>query len=162
MLMCDLATERYTVRSMSIARAVSAAAAASNPDVLFGSCQDFLRRQLRRIREQIWLVQYRCKLRWDEPKVVLIFEQFVHGTDSRETLFAERLLAFRIQDVRRDDGRQVLQVHLAARLFVDVREGRDPLEKHEQRFHRIAMSFRQQAAHQMQSHLALLKVLNPC
>jgi len=56
------------------------------------------------------------------PEPVLMLEELGNGADGEEGLVLGRVLALGVEDVRADDGRQIGQIHLAARLLVDVGE----------------------------------------
>ena len=84
-----------------------------------------------------------------------MLEKLGNGADGEERLVLGRVLALGVEDVGTDDGGQIGQIHLAARLLVDVGEGGDPLEEDEDDLHRVAVRFGQQAADEMEDARAL-------
>jgi len=84
-----------------------------------------------------------------------MLEELGNGADGEEGLVLGRVLALGVEDVRADDGRQIGQIHLAARLLVDVGERGDPFEEDEDDLHRVAVRFGQQAADEVEDARAL-------
>jgi len=63
-------------------------------------------------------------------------EAFFHG------VIASVDLLIREEYIRSDDGGEIVDVHLAARLFVNNGKGSGPVEEAKQDFHGVSMCFR--------------------
>lgn len=107
--------------------------------------------ELRRVRRKQLVVLHDGRdFDGDLENLVLVLEQLVHRTDGEEALVARRILRPGVEDVGGDDGRQILQVHLAAGFLVDVREGGDPFEEDEEDLDAVPMRFREKAGDEVE------------
>lgn len=86
----------------------------------------------------------------------------MHRPDSREALVLVRILPPRVENIRTNHRREIVEVHLGARLFVDVREGGDPFKEDKDDFHRVPMTLGHETANEMHNLLALVNVLYAC
>lgn len=80
---------------------------------------------------------------------LVALNQTMHRLDRQKAIVHRYVLLTPMDHVRRDDGRQIVDVHLASALLVDVAERRDPVHEREQHLHGIPVLFGQQAARQM-------------
>lgn len=92
---------------------------------------------------------------------LITLNQTMHSLDSQEAIIDRHILLAPVQHIRRDNGSQIMDIHLAPALLVHVREGRDPVEESEQDLHRVAVGFGQETAGQMQDAAPAFAVLDP-
>lgn len=75
--------------------------------------------------------------------------QTVHGLNGQECLvhavfgpiLPRFIFVWRVKNIRRNNCSQVVDIHLAAGLFIDVTERAHPVQKREQDFQSITMRF---------------------
>ena len=93
---------------------------------------------------------------------LVTLDQAVYGFDGQEAVVHGHMIFAAVQDVWSDDGSQVVNVHLAAALFVHVAETGDPVQERKEDLHGISVCLGKQAASQVQhspSSFALLNLL---
>jgi len=83
---------------------------------------------------------------------VLFLEHLRDDSDGSETLIAQGIVAFGVQDTWCDDGREVRKVHLASRSVTAcaLREERDPFEECEEHFHGTSVALGHDDADKME------------
>ena len=83
-------------------------------------------------------------------ELVLLFQQLRDYSNTREMFVAYTVFAFAtLEDTWCNDGRQVVQVHLAPSFLVDVGERCHPLEEDQNDFHCVSVCPRKEQAHEM-------------
>lgn len=86
----------------------------------------------------------------------------MNSMHSREAFILGRVFALGVEDIGTNDGREILEIHLAPRLFVDVREGRHPLKEDEDDLHRVAVVLWHETANQVHDSLPFSEALDAC
>ena len=79
-------------------------------------------------------------------QLVIMFKQHEHSLDGLEALIHLAILLVGVQNVWRHDRGQVVRIHLAACIFIDLREAGDPGQEQEEHLERVAMCLGQQTA----------------
>ena len=92
---------------------------------------------------------------------LITLNQTMHSLDGQEAIIDRHILLAPMQHIGRDDGGQIMDIHLAPALLVHVREGRDPVEEGEQDLHGVAVGLGQETAGQMQDAAPPFAVLDP-
>lgn len=85
-------------------------------------------------------------------------DERVDRLNGQETFIHCAIFRIRIENVWGHDCGEVMNVHLAARFFINVRKRRGPVQERKQDLHRIAVSFGKKTAGEVQDSLLLLRI----
>ena len=73
---------------------------------------------------------------------LVALDETMHGFDRQEAIVNRYILLSAMDDIRRNDSSEIVNVHLAATLLIDMAERRHPVQESEQHFHGISVWLR--------------------